>query len=321
MKTTPKNKKNLFNNAFFFLCLLSNCLFAQVSNVSKGKIKLALKYTTFINTDSVQIPVLRYPASKVDGRAQHLILRLQDSLERAKNNYLANKMTFLSPATTPNFIRWIQDADLKWYLDHYITEANFYHTNDSRIKQRLLFEKIKRNHIEDSLRKLDIAQKEKERDSLEFIERVRGWHFANFDKLPIYSDSSKKSKIIGLIDAASYVKVISKSKSGFLKVSVGYEGFVEEKYIVDDINKITIKTKKLEIARKKKFVSTIEQLPDEINNPDNKFTNSTMPRVKNKKHATGPRIKDKKYIIGPRGGCYYINSSGKKVYVDHSFCH
>ena len=26
------------------------------------------------------------------------------------------------------------------------------------------------------------------------------------------------------------------------------------------------------------------------------------------------------YSRGPRGGCYYINSSGKKVYVDHSKC-
>lgn len=26
------------------------------------------------------------------------------------------------------------------------------------------------------------------------------------------------------------------------------------------------------------------------------------------------------YIRGARGGCYYINSSGRKVYVDHSYC-
>jgi hypothetical protein len=27
-----------------------------------------------------------------------------------------------------------------------------------------------------------------------------------------------------------------------------------------------------------------------------------------------------KYITGPRGGCYYINSRGKKTYVDRSRC-
>jgi len=26
------------------------------------------------------------------------------------------------------------------------------------------------------------------------------------------------------------------------------------------------------------------------------------------------------YTLGPRGGCYYINAKGKKVYVDHSYC-
>lgn len=33
-------------------------------------------------------------------------------------------------------------------------------------------------------------------------------------------------------------------------------------------------------------------------------------------NATGSRI----YLIGPRGGCYYLNSRGNKVYVDHSYC-
>lgn len=27
-----------------------------------------------------------------------------------------------------------------------------------------------------------------------------------------------------------------------------------------------------------------------------------------------------KYVTGPRGGCYYLNASGNKVYVDHSYC-
>lgn len=26
------------------------------------------------------------------------------------------------------------------------------------------------------------------------------------------------------------------------------------------------------------------------------------------------------YYVGPRGGCYYLSDSGRKVYVDHSYC-
>jgi len=33
-----------------------------------------------------------------------------------------------------------------------------------------------------------------------------------------------------------------------------------------------------------------------------------------------PRSNSGRYIRGPRGGCYYLSSSGKKVYVDHSLC-
>jgi hypothetical protein len=35
---------------------------------------------------------------------------------------------------------------------------------------------------------------------------------------------------------------------------------------------------------------------------------------------TQPSSSGRTYITGPRGGCYYINSSGNKTYVDHSFC-
>ncbi|HVF46675.1 MAG TPA: nuclear transport factor 2 family protein [Pyrinomonadaceae bacterium] len=33
-----------------------------------------------------------------------------------------------------------------------------------------------------------------------------------------------------------------------------------------------------------------------------------------------PPSPSRTYIKGPRGGCYYLNSGGKKIYVDHSNC-
>lgn len=47
---------------------------------------------------------------------------------------------------------------------------------------------------------------------------------------------------------------------------------------------------------------------------------STSKTVQSSK-STGYKPKtSQKYIRGPRGGCYYINSNGKKVYVDRSLC-
>ena len=37
-------------------------------------------------------------------------------------------------------------------------------------------------------------------------------------------------------------------------------------------------------------------------------------------YATPRTSSARNYYTGPRGGCYYLNSSGNKVYVAHSFC-
>jgi endonuclease YncB( thermonuclease family) len=52
-----------------------------------------------------------------------------------------------------------------------------------------------------------------------------------------------------------------------------------------------------------------QTLPPETNDPlpDSPFT-------------TNEKKTDRKYIKGSRGGCYYINSNGKKTYVDRSLC-
>jgi uncharacterized protein YgiM (DUF1202 family) len=35
---------------------------------------------------------------------------------------------------------------------------------------------------------------------------------------------------------------------------------------------------------------------------------------------TAPDAKGRTYIRGPRGGCFYLNASGSKVYVAHELC-
>ena len=36
--------------------------------------------------------------------------------------------------------------------------------------------------------------------------------------------------------------------------------------------------------------------------------------------ASPAKTDDHTYYKGPKGGCYYINGSGKKTYVDHAYC-
>ncbi|MCA0234933.1 MAG: hypothetical protein LCH81_00970 [Bacteroidetes bacterium] len=52
--------------------------------------------------------------------------------------------------------------------------------------------------------------------------------------------------------------------------------------------------------------------------PQKSVSKSTKKGRSNPK--TGRRYSSHTYYTGPRGGCYYINADGKKVYVDHSYC-
>lgn len=79
------------------------------------------------------------------------------------------------------------------------------------------------------------------------------------------------------------------------------------------------------------YVDNVETKSDnQINNftssnlksPVKKKAVSTTKKSPVKKQSTAKRksSSSRSYITGPRGGCYYINSSGNKVYVDRSLC-
>jgi hypothetical protein len=57
------------------------------------------------------------------------------------------------------------------------------------------------------------------------------------------------------------------------------------------------------------------------NSLDGYVLKSDWDKVKNITTKPDPKpVSSRKYMKGPKGGCYYINSSGKKVYVDRSLC-
>ena len=80
----------------------------------------------------------------------------------------------------------------------------------------------------------------------------------------------------------------------------------------------------LEIVRRD---SVIRETTNEVHLKSNILTPGTKNRTTNAKSEpststpkTGRRYESHTYYTGPRGGCYYINADGKKVYVDRSLC-
>ncbi len=56
--------------------------------------------------------------------------------------------------------------------------------------------------------------------------------------------------------------------------------------------------------------------PTTKTNTQSSDNESTPAETSQQLNSIAPRT----YAKGPRGGCYYLNSSGKKTYVDHSYC-
>ena len=66
-----------------------------------------------------------------------------------------------------------------------------------------------------------------------------------------------------------------------------------------------------------------QKTPDQDKNGNKQSTAEMSPNETLKKAASPAgtnKSGERKYIRGERGGCYYINASGRKQYVDHSLC-
>ena len=63
-----------------------------------------------------------------------------------------------------------------------------------------------------------------------------------------------------------------------------------------------------------------ENIPP-VNLPDsNDRRQRIAPQSTNRRQSVRRSTASHEYIRGPRGGCYYINGSGGKTYVDRSLC-
>lgn len=80
-----------------------------------------------------------------------------------------------------------------------------------------------------------------------------------------------------------------------------------------------VEVKKPEIKKEEKKIAPVSPPVKKVETkkPEAKPSPKVTPKKETPKTTT---VGNRTYITGPRGGCYYNNASGNKVYVDHSFC-
>lgn len=277
--------------------------------------KLAEQYTSFDTlNDGRLVPIMRVPTDRISGNAQLNIVQVQASLDDARAKWRAGQL-IKDIEDLQYKIKIVGYKDLDWVTDYYKAEVDFYNesqaqlrANDSENLRQIKLERRRqeiklKEHQEDSIqsarrrvREQLYAEEQRKRDSIAYLERTRGWHFVNIDKLSLREKPTSKSKKLGIIGAGSYVKVLSKTPSnGYVKIQASdYQGFVYADYLVDNIDLLTVEG--VDVASlKKSYQTTIE--------------------TSGRPQDDGIRL-----IRGPKGGCYYIGPSGQKIYVDRSLC-
>ena len=118
-------------------------------------------------------------------------------------------------------------------------------------------------------------------------------------------------------------------KHKFYEVSISYKddkgihhyvgGWVEKRYVVTGKDKITAPGTDMGLELNESEVKLIPGISDDRHDP-NKFNAALFPAPKYKGGEKQPAPFKRIYHKGPKGGCYYVNQKGKKVYVDKHFC-
>jgi hypothetical protein len=89
-------------------------------------------------------------------------------------------------------------------------------------------------------------------------------------------------------------------------------GWVEKKYVVNDRNSVTINTAYRDTLNITE-VPLIRYSGSDAHNPNQNASEFLPPKYKGGERQ--PQAMRRVYHKGPRGGCYYVNSKGRKVYV------
>ena len=293
--------------------------------VKAKKSKLVKKYArnVFIDTDSVT--VLRVPEEKIRGNARAKILIVQSLLDKANRSYLSQELINTDEILSETYV--IPALDNDWDIELYKNEINAYSKYNQALRERRRKAEheayIKETRRRDSIRieqekrrqfvfdSLSIVRKDERRrnDSLEIEFRTKGFHFVNVKDAILKEKPLEKSRDLASVGGTSYVKILSKATNGYVQIEVSdLVGYIREQELVGSLYHINYEGADVEFA-KNMYTASLTETTEQSRYNDKVYRKLTP------QYNAG-----RKYYRGPRGGCYYYSASGKKVYVDHSYC-
>ena len=164
--------------------------------------------------------------------------------------------------------------------------------------------------------------------------------YVNTDSLLLRDRPGKTYMVYSVLSAPSKLKVepyddfYKRDKgvtSRFYQVSITYYdangrstysgGFVDKKYVVKSLASVTKKGVDTSLELNARHIHLYSYIGDDKHSPNSlNCRDFPYPRYKGGEHSFPPPEGVRTYECGPRGGCYYRNPKGNKVYVDSKFC-
>jgi hypothetical protein len=255
-------------------------------------------FLTEVDINGQKIQLLRVPEHKINSRVKKEILAAQKKLERSYQQYLAKQRADFS---------WI-DFDMDFVKQDPNWQYSYY---EQEIRAYSAYNKVWEQRKNDSI--MESASKRREAQRL--AEQINGFSFINKPFVLLKENPSVKSMTMAKIYLGSYVQVqgyVEKTADGYVAINIGkaMTGFIKADDVVDSLHKVEASTDELALFRSREYY---------------KFEESAEYQAMIKKLAGPMPVRSgggggRTYHVGPRGGCYYINAKGNKVYVDHSYC-
>ncbi len=306
---------------------LGKSIFGGIND--KKKIKNIKNSVSEVTINGETISILRVKEDKIISPAKSYIIKIQIQLEQYYKQY--NNQQHIKIPHYNNDIAFLKSQDKDWPIEYYDAEFKQYKIYEEKLEQTDQFRKdsielntkIRRKKTDDSL----AVTKKYINDSLAYTQRVLGFHFISKEHTYLKEKPSDKSPTIGKIYKGSYIKILgSNENSQYLKISLqDIEGYVNKNDVTESLESVSATAADIETYKSRyyyKYEPNFEYTPDQTTAYSSSSLNGTSPK-KNNGSSSGKKqmhLQKIAYIRGPRGGCYYINSSGTKVYVDRSNC-
>ncbi|MEI9947373.1 MAG: hypothetical protein WDN26_24570 [Chitinophagaceae bacterium] len=257
-------------------------------------------WLTNVEIEGKPLQILRVPAEQLtNGYTKFDILGAQRDLDRNLQWYKQGKAT--EKGTIDSYIAYVKLWDSVFPVHYFQAELDAYLAYNIVQKKRE--------------REAFTAMIERREDSTRIAKMIEDYAWINKESVQVKLKPDTKSASIGKAYRLSYVRAYEvDGKPDWAEVSMGpHTGYV----LLDDIatsweelepsDEDLVKLKRGRYYNFEPTAAYQARLDRE---------EAAEQRALNAANAA-PR---RNYIKGPKGGCYYINSSGNKQYVDRSFC-